>query len=148
MIATNIPPHIAAKLEAGESQQSFASEFAFRPRTCCACGQCAISRNIAMLPWLCALPGKGWGCVVCGIPANGAIAIICDRCAETGKDIADIAWACCGDGAGFEPIDLTKARGEFGHDLSKHPELAEANEFDPEIPDRSIASPGPDGGGL
>lgn len=27
-------------------------------------------------------PGRGWGCVVCGLPADGAMAAVCNACFE------------------------------------------------------------------
>jgi len=48
--------------------------------TCCICGG---SRKVTILvqhDLAAPTPGKGWGCVVCGAPANGAISVICKRC--------------------------------------------------------------------
>lgn len=58
---------------------------------CCACGKSGPSvRNIHMLPWKAREPGKGWGCVVCGLPPDGASAVYCDECHESN---APLVWA-------------------------------------------------------
>ena len=31
------------------------------------------------------VPGLGWGCDICRLPNNGAIALLCDHCLESGK---------------------------------------------------------------
>jgi|SRR5208337_1807106 len=51
---------------------------------CCCCGGTKRVRNIVMLPYRAPVPGTGWGCVVCGLPEDGAIYIACDRCVELG----------------------------------------------------------------
>ena len=53
-------------------------------QVCCACQQKTRSRNIVMLDEKALTPGKGWGCVQCGLSQDGAIAAICDACAEKG----------------------------------------------------------------
>jgi hypothetical protein len=51
------------------------------PQQCCACGKKKPARNIWMLDVKGPAPGKGWGCVQCGLPSDGAIAAFCDECA-------------------------------------------------------------------
>lgn len=36
--------------------------------------------NMIMLDRAGEVPGHGWGCVVCGLPSDGALAVICDTC--------------------------------------------------------------------
>jgi hypothetical protein len=48
--------------------------------SCCVCGGLRNVGTIVMLPVRGALPGRGWGCVVCGLPADGASAVLCDAC--------------------------------------------------------------------
>lgn len=44
---------------------------------CCACGHEGPEvRNIMMLNRLCPIPGRGWGCVQCGIPMDYATAVL------------------------------------------------------------------------
>lgn len=47
---------------------------------CCNCGSQDHVRHIVMLLRLAPIPGKGWGCVVCDLPNDGAIAVLCDNC--------------------------------------------------------------------
>ena len=51
--------------------------------TCCICGKSGKTvRNIIVLDRETAPEnyGKGWGCLVCGLPMNGASAVLCDDC--------------------------------------------------------------------
>jgi hypothetical protein len=50
---------------------------------CCCCGGALRVRNIVMLNRRAPLLGTGWGCVVCGLPMDGAVYVACDRCLET-----------------------------------------------------------------
>jgi hypothetical protein len=36
-----------------------------------------------MLPRCAPVPGTGWGCLVCGLAADGAVYVACDRCVQT-----------------------------------------------------------------
>lgn len=84
---------------------------------CCACGQRKQLRNIMMLPVKAPMIGRGWGCVVCGLSNDGAIAVLCDACLEVD---AEILYACDGyaKDEGRIPIDaLTEVH---RHDESKH----------------------------
>ena len=58
---------------------------------CCGCGCVGESvRNIVALEYRATVPGVGWGCVVCNIPADGAIAVVCGKCLErfqAGEDV-------------------------------------------------------------
>jgi hypothetical protein len=49
---------------------------------CCNCGATAGVINVMMLDKRAPTPGKGWGCVVCNLPADGAVAVLCDDCVE------------------------------------------------------------------
>jgi len=66
------------------------------------------------------VPGSGWGCVVCGLPADGAIAVLCDGCLDHTPRFAVHGYA---DGGGRILID--ELREAFDHDLSRHAELEE-----------------------
>jgi hypothetical protein len=48
---------------------------------CCMCG-IPEPQAIVMLSRRAAVPGHGWGCVVCGLPPDGAVAVLCDPCFE------------------------------------------------------------------
>ncbi len=91
---------------------------------CCACGGHKRVRNIVMLDQRAPVPGTGWGCVTCGLPADGALAVVCDACA---RDRAPLAAVCRGmpaDGKRCPIEDLADVR--FGHDMAKHPECQDA----------------------
>lgn len=90
---------------------------------CCVCEKAGPSvRNIVMLNLR--LPPShrsrigGWGCFQCGLPMEGATAVLCDQCLENyTRDPA------------AHPINARLAVGEltekFEHDLSKHPETTD-----------------------
>ena len=89
--------------------------------SCCCCGKVnATVRNVIMLPRRAPVPGTGWGCVLCGLPQDGAVYIACDRCVKNGNPPS---WVCHGMG-------LTKGRSSiaelspdvFEHNLEKHDE--------------------------
>ncbi|MBW4556396.1 MAG: hypothetical protein KME59_10730 [Trichormus sp. ATA11-4-KO1] len=49
--------------------------------TCCSCGCTGETvRNIITLEKKAPVPGTGWGCLVCGLPSDGAITVVCDDC--------------------------------------------------------------------
>ena len=48
--------------------------------TCCICGVSSDVLNVVMLNRRGAVRGHGWGCLECGLPCNGAIAVLCDKC--------------------------------------------------------------------
>lgn len=92
--------------------------------SCCSCGKTGADvRNVLMLHFKAPTPGNGcWGCFQCGLPAEGAVAVLCDECLE-GDGEFELVTIVDGDPAnnvrvqldGFEQIP-------FEHDLSKHPE--------------------------
>lgn len=84
---------------------------------CCACGGADNIRNVMMLHKRAPVPGTGWGCIVCGLPLDGAVAVLCDHCIETQ---APITQACVGyPGAGLR-VSIETLVGEFDHDEAKH----------------------------
>jgi hypothetical protein len=63
---------------------------------CCFCGKEGPTvRNLLMLHRKAPVAGTGWGCLVCGLPSDGAVSVLCDDCIENGKEprfaIADYA---------------------------------------------------------
>lgn len=57
---------------------------------CCACRRTDVElRNLVMLHVRAPVLGTGWGCVVCGLPSDGALAIVCDACLEEDRPIVD-----------------------------------------------------------
>lgn len=109
--------------------------------TCCACG-CEPGdvanpvRTIVMLDFK--MPpgfGDGWGCFLCGLPAKGASAVVCDRCAELMRlDKAEVRWIMTG---------VTQKTGRLGvgafphvahdHDMSRHPGFVEPEDYGEEM---------------
>jgi hypothetical protein len=85
---------------------------------CCACRTRGPTvRNIMMLPRLAPLKGSGWGCMVCGLPRDGAIAVVCDACMEAKQPILDV---CVGYAKRDERVSIEAVEGLFQHDLAMH----------------------------
>lgn len=85
---------------------------------CCACGASEKVRNIVMHDKYAPIPGTGWGCVVCGLPLDGAISVVCDHCLETR---AEITLACRGYPSVNQRVPIEDLSREFfGHDIHKH----------------------------
>lgn len=95
------------------------TDFDFGP--CCACGQARDDvRNMICLNRLSPTPGAGWQCFQCGLPANGAVAVLCDPCLEAG---AEIRFVCAGDPAGGGRVPLAElSEKKFKHRMELHPE--------------------------
>lgn len=85
---------------------------------CCACGQADPTvRNIMMLPKRAPHPGTGWGCLVCGLPNDGAVAVVCDACLEAKREITEV---CSGFPAENRRAHVKSLIEAFDHDMSKH----------------------------
>jgi len=85
---------------------------------CCACRQSGPTvRNVVCLPLRSPTPGFGWGCVVCGLPSDGAVAVVCDACLETNAPILDVC-------SGYPKENMRTARASlheaFDHDIVMH----------------------------
>lgn len=88
---------------------------------CCVCEvEGAQVRNIIMLNKLSPIPGKGWGCFACGLPQNGAVAVVCDDCLDHGRELK---FACRGYPGEDGRVPIEELVGEFDHNVLKHPEL-------------------------
>lgn len=89
---------------------------------CCVCGCEGQSvRNIMMIHRAAPEKGTGWGCVVCGLPADGAIAVLCDGCIESEKEPR---FVCEGFPAENNRVPIESlTSGDFDHDMSLHTEL-------------------------
>ncbi len=85
---------------------------------CCNCERTDGVRNIVLINRRAPISGHGWGCVICGLPCDGAVAVLCDDC----LDKADPPrFVCSGYLAkeGRVPYgDLSPE--EFDHDRTKH----------------------------
>lgn len=88
---------------------------------CCACGKTGPSvRNIYAYSLLAPEPGKGWGCLVCGLPPDGALAVVCEECHNSNAEVVDVCRGYPGDGDRVPKKSLSKV--PFEHDMSRHPE--------------------------
>lgn len=80
---------------------------------CCACGKMRALRNILTLPRRGA-PGHGWGCVICKLPADGAVAALCDDCFDLGIKLKFVCAGYAKDPARIALADLPPE--PFKHD--------------------------------
>lgn len=96
--------------------------------SCCGCGVTGRSVNtIVILGVRAPVAGTGWGCFACHLPLDGAVAVLCETCAN---DDSEIRFACVGwpyDNVRIERAQLTEP---FIHDAKNHPELAQNKVFD------------------
>ncbi len=85
---------------------------------CCACGAtCPTVRNFMFLEQKAPVPGTGWGCCVCGLPADGAVAVLCDACIAA-KRPPVLAFA--GYPSLKQFVAVADLVGEHKHDLGRH----------------------------
>lgn len=90
-------------------------------RCCCCEREGAGVRNILMLGFRSPEPGEGcWGCLQCGLPMEGAVAVVCDDCLAAGLKPE---LACLGPPAANRRIPVDALTERFEHDVSRHPEL-------------------------
>lgn len=89
---------------------------------CCMCQTREGVTNMVMLDRRCAVPGHGWGCFVCHLPSDGAIAVLCDTClAVYQQNPEDLFEACRGYPGTEGRIAIAELPpGEFQHDLAMH----------------------------
>lgn len=91
------------------------------PQRCCACGVAKRSRNLVMLNQKALTPGKGWGCMQCGLPSDGALAAICDDCASGDPEIRYCFDGYVTDGKMAPIAELPQIPHE--HNMALHPEV-------------------------
>jgi hypothetical protein len=87
---------------------------------CCACEGLEKVRNVITLNVKGTTPGKGWGCFVCGLSSDGAVAVLCDSCMESK---AQPRFAVDGYATEKRRIPIEQLSIPHKHDLSKHREL-------------------------
>jgi hypothetical protein len=86
--------------------------------SCCACRKSGPTvRNIITLPVRSPTPGFGWGCFVCNLPSDGAVAVLCDACLERGMPILDV---CHGYPKENMRMSRESCREAFDHDPARH----------------------------
>lgn len=86
--------------------------------SCCACGRAVASvRNVVPLPKLAPVAGTGWGCEVCGLPLNGAVAVVCDNCLACQ---VEVKWAVYGPLWEKGRVLVGMLTGAFNHRMEFH----------------------------
>lgn len=91
---------------------------------CCCCGTMYKVRTLVMLEKKAPVPGTGWGCVQCGLPLDGALAVLCDQCAANSADLPNcLRFVCRGYPTLGERTPIEEVAGEHAHDMSQHPEV-------------------------
>ena len=89
--------------------------------SCCACGKSDRTvRNMIALKKRAPVPGTGWGCAQCGLPADGAMAVICDECLRRRRAIR---WACKGVAQERLRVGIHTLECGFDHRRQFHPEV-------------------------
>lgn len=94
--------------------------------SCCICEIAShLVRNVLMLNRRSPIRGRGWGCLVCDLPAEGAIAVVCDPCFKLYKagDI-ELRYACTGYAGVDGRTRITALAGSYEHDPVKHAAVA------------------------
>jgi hypothetical protein len=87
-------------------------------RACCACGSTKLpTNNVVMLDKKSPTPGVGWGCVLCNLPSDGAIAVVCTPCIEAK---VPIAFACTSYISDDARTPVEQLAGEHKHDMKFH----------------------------
>ena len=85
---------------------------------CCSCARVGPSvRNILMLSQKAPIAGHGWGCLLCGLPSDGAVAVVCDTCLASD---AKLAYACRGYPGADGRVPIEDLTGEHVHDEAVH----------------------------
>src|SRR5262245_26737062 len=85
---------------------------------CCACFRRGRTvRNILMLPFKAPVAGMGWGCIVCGLACDGALAVLCDYCFHTKRTPTHI---CVGYASSGKRATRPERPEPFDHDVTKH----------------------------
>jgi hypothetical protein len=83
---------------------------------CCTCGTTTGVRNIIMFDRRAPVTGAGWGCAVCGLPNDGAVAVLCDEC--MGGEPKTVSIGFPGEGKRMPVADLPDEA--FGHKPEFH----------------------------
>jgi hypothetical protein len=114
-------------MEPFAAPQSWTIDVMRQEQPCCWCGKDRICRNVVLIQRLAPVPGTGWGCLICGLPNDGAIAVGCDEC-MAGADLDTPVWVCSSwagqvDGAAAERVRYEDLPPDgFGHKPGFHEE--------------------------
>jgi hypothetical protein len=97
---------------------------------CCGCGETKVGvRNIVMLGLRAPIAGHGWGCAVCDVPSDGAVAVFCDPCLDAFQrdprldGQGPLKFACRGYPTTEGRIPIARLTQSFKHKLSRHQEV-------------------------
>ena len=91
---------------------------------CCICESTTNVNNIVQLDYK-VESESGWGCMKCGLAPEGALAIICDTCADESDPNVEDKIKLLMNGIKRIPVPPVEERIPHGHDLSRHPEVWE-----------------------
>lgn len=84
---------------------------------CCNCERLDGVTNVVMLARLGPVPGQGWGCVVCHLPCDGAVAVLCHLCVN----VSPPRLVCSGYPAEGRRVLFSELSPEiFDHDPAQH----------------------------
>ena len=83
--------------------------------SCCVCGTFEGVTNLITLHQRAPVPGTGWGCFLCQLPEDGAVAVTCDQCLRL-----KLVWACHGYPHEGKRVPIESLEGEFDHDHELH----------------------------
>ncbi len=90
---------------------------------CCICETRVGVTNVLMLGQRAPVPGTGWGCIVCGLPSDGAVAVLCDGCLDLFQAGAPPLFVCSGFAPLGKRVPITELPFEkFEHDDQRHRE--------------------------
>ena len=96
---------------------------------CCRCETTQGVRNILMLEHKSPIAGRGWGCLGCHLPQDGAVAVLCDGCMRLHHEGAGSPLFAC---RGFPGTDgrcpIEALTGLHQHDMRYHPEAMAGDE--------------------
>jgi hypothetical protein len=85
--------------------------------TCCTCESGIGVTTIVMLPLRGPVPGRGWGCAVCNMPPDGAVAVLCEACVPAySRDRASLRFACRGYPRTGGRVPIGELSEPFAHD--------------------------------
>lgn len=103
-----------------------------QPGACCHCLRDCLEVsglvNLVFLKRRAPIAGTGWGCCKCGIPEDGAMAILCNECFEAGKAVL---YACEGRVTENKRVPIESLPEiVFDHNVHHHPEWFRTDDFE------------------
>lgn len=89
--------------------------------TCCICIGTKRVVSILQLAKKAPMPGRGWGCVVCHLPCDGAVAVVCDECMLVGDDpFTRLRFVCTGYPGSDGRTPICQVVGVHEHNMDYH----------------------------